>query len=90
MVVPYSFLGKPHKYFVDFMIIMEDGRRFAVEIKPSRETRPPKKSKNKSKKTMLYEQLTYAKNSAKWEAAKEFCSKRNIEFKIITEKDPII
>jgi hypothetical protein len=90
MVVPYMFGGKTHNYFVDFMVIYKDGKKMAVEIKPSRETRQPRKTKAKSRKTMIYEQLTYLKNTAKWTAAKDFCSKRNIEFRIITEKDSLI
>jgi len=30
---------------------------------------------------------TYGINSAKWEAAKEFCADRNWEFVVLTEKD---
>ena len=35
----------------------------------------------------MYEQLTYVKNQAKWEAATKFCNKKGWEFKILTEKD---
>jgi hypothetical protein len=29
----------------------------------------------------------FAVNTAKWEAAKRFCEKHNIEFKILTEEE---
>jgi hypothetical protein len=85
-VVPYSFNGKVHKYFTDFMVIYEDDTKELIEIKPHRETQKPRKTKTKSQKTMIYEHYTYLKNQAKWEAATEFCKKRNMVFKIITEK----
>ena len=31
--------------------------------------------------------MEYAKNQAKWKAAREFCEDRRYEFKIITEKE---
>ena len=36
---------------------------------------------------MLYEQKTYVKNKAKWEAAEKWAKKKGIEFKILTEKE---
>ena len=41
----------------------------------------------KSNKTLIYETLTYVKNQAKWQAAKEFCSDNLFEFRIMTEKE---
>jgi hypothetical protein len=90
LTIPYIFNNSEHNYFVDFLVVYQNGRTVAIEIKPSRETKVPKKSKNKSSKTLLYEQLTYLKNMAKWKAAYQFCSKRNIEFKIITEKSNVL
>ena len=87
VIVPYTFNGKVRKYFTDFLIDWEDGRKQLIEVKPFRETKPPRSSKKKSRKTMLYEQLTYAKNQAKWEAATGYCLSKGWEFKIITEKD---
>ncbi|MDD5034106.1 MAG: TnsA endonuclease N-terminal domain-containing protein, partial [Methylococcaceae bacterium] len=34
--IPYQFQGETHAYIVDFVILMTDGRKFAVEIKPHR------------------------------------------------------
>ena len=89
VIIPYSFNGKDHKYYPDFLIVTETGKTI-VEIKPYKETLPPKKSKKKSSNTTLYESLTYAKNQAKWNFARIFCEKRSWVFKIITEKDIII
>ncbi len=55
-----------------------------IEVKPYLQTIEPKPKKNK--KTMLFETTTWITNNAKWSAAREWCSKNNIEFKILTEK----
>jgi hypothetical protein len=34
----------------------------------------------------MRESYEYIKNTAKWSAAKEYCSDNNMEFKLITEK----
>jgi len=86
VMIPYYFNGKPHRYYPDFLVMDNEGNTKLIEVKPHRQTIPPRKSKKKSKKTNLYEQVTYHKNLAKWEAAKKFCKKRGWEFKIVTEK----
>jgi len=60
-----------------------------VEIKPYRQTIDPKTvdQGKKRKKTILYENLNYIKNQAKWEAAKKFSEKHGYEFTILTEKE---
>ena len=57
-----------------------------IEVKPKKQTRPPKTPKRQTK-SYIYETTEYAKNMAKWKAAKEFCDDRRIEFKIITEDE---
>ena len=57
-----------------------------VEVKPKKQTAPPKKPKRQTK-SYIYECTTFAVNQAKWKAAKEFCDDRRIEFKIITEEE---
>ena len=57
-----------------------------IEIKPEKQTMPPKKGKKKNR-TILSEAITYEVNLKKWESASEFCKKHNIKFKLITEKD---
>ena len=46
----------------------------------------PPAQKRKTKKYM-YEALEYAKNQAKWKAAKDFCADRKWEFQVMTEKE---
>lgn len=80
-----------HLYFPDFIIRVKKSetltRTQIIEIKPFRETKPPKVTKNKKTKTLIYESKAYAKNQAKWAAAKEYCRVRNWDFVVITEKD---
>jgi hypothetical protein len=85
--IPYYFNGKQRRYYPDFLIEDLDGREVLIEVKPFRQTIPPRNSKNKSKKTMIYEQYTYEKNQAKWEAAEKYCTKKGWVFKKFTEKD---
>jgi hypothetical protein len=82
--------GKIHRYFPDFYIkVQEDSnqiKRYLIEIKPKKQTIPPSKPTRQTKR-YLYEAYEYAKNQAKWEAAKEFCKDRQWQFKVITEND---
>lgn len=82
--------GRVHHYFPDYYIeyINKDGEvvHEMVEVKPLAQTTAPKKSRGKSNKTALYEQQTYAVNMAKWKYAMEWCKKRDIRFRVLTEK----
>ena len=84
---------KRRNYFPDFLCRIQDksGKiiTWLVEIKPFRETHPPIKKGRKSRKTMLYEQKTWAVNSAKWRSAEAYCRKKGWVFKILTEKQLI-
>ena len=79
-----------HRYFPDFIVKVKESsgriKTLIVEVKPKKQTIPPKTPKRKTK-SYLYECKTYAVNQAKWRAAKEFCDDRRIEFKIITENE---
>ena len=85
--VPYksSVDKKLHRYFVDLLIQMEDKSTYLVEIKPKKETKPPKKPKRKSKR-YINEQLTFIKNQDKWEAASEFADYKGWKFQVWTEE----
>ena len=61
-------------------------KTYLIEVKPDKQTRPPKKGKRVTK-SFIYESKTWAVNQAKWEAAVEFCKDHRINFKIITEKE---
>ena len=91
MIVPYKspLDGKIHRYFPDFYIKYKDKegklRKLIVEVKPKKYTVSP--VKNPKRKTMKWqnEVREYLKNTAKWEAAKEWSGKRGMEFTILTE-----
>jgi len=82
--------NRVHKYFPDFIIKLKENtgriKTYVIEVKPKRQTRPPKPGKRQTK-SFIYEAQTYAVNQAKWKAAQEFCADRRIEFKIITEDE---
>ena len=79
-----------HRYFPDFYIKVKEStgqiKKYLVEVKPKRQTVEPTVQKRKTKQ-YIYEVVEYAKNQAKWQAAREFCKDRLWEFKIITEDD---
>ena len=82
--------GKVRRYFPDFIMKVKETngevKTYVIEVKPLRQTRPPKKRKRVTK-SYIYECTTYAVNQAKWKAADEWCKDHKIEFKIITEKE---
>ena len=76
---------KMHKYYPDFII--KSGNDISIlEVKPKKQTIPPKKPK-KSKKSYINECIRYTINQEKWESAKDFCKRRNWKFIILTEDD---
>ena len=79
-----------HRYYPDFLIKVKEStgqvKTYVIEVKPKKQTRPPKPRKNVTK-SYIYECKTYAVNQAKWEAANEWCKDRKIEFKIVTEQE---
>ena len=90
-IVPYydPVTRKYCRYFPDFVVTTKAGTHM-VEVKPYKETSPPTGTMHqdgRKNRRLLKEQLTYATNQAKWEAAKEYCADRNWKFQIITEKD---
>jgi len=82
---------KQCRYYPDFLIKVKDKydreKTYLVEIKPYKEIKPPIDSKNKAVATKLYESATYMVNINKWKAAEDFCRKKNMTFRIITEKE---
>ena len=87
VVVPYKSTvdKKLHRYFVDLLIQMNDKSTYLVEIKPKKETSPPKKPKRQTKR-YINEQLTFIKNQDKWEAAAEFAEHKGWKFQVWTEE----
>lgn len=92
VVIPYisPVDNRIHRYFPDFYVRARTrtGRtqRFIIEVKPSKQTIPPKKQKRVTKR-FLNEVKTYAVNDAKWKAAREYCADRKMEFMILTEHE---
>lgn len=91
VIVPYvsPLDGKVHRYFVDNYVVIKEGdivKRYLIEIKPYKQTKIPN-TKYRKKSHLIYEQKAYVINTAKWEAARQFCHKRGYEFLILTEKD---
>lgn len=82
--------NRVHRYFPDFYIKVREQngqiKKYIIEIKPAKQTKEREKKK-KITKGYVYEVVEYAKNQAKWQAAKEFCDDRQWEFKILTENE---
>ena len=74
------------RYFPDFVVRLQSGKTYVVEIKPFKETMPPKMAGRKKKSTYIKENATYHSNQAKWRAAENYCQRHGYEFKVITEK----
>ena len=91
IVVPYRspLDGRVHRYFPDFYIKVKNKngilKKYIIEIKPKKQTLEPKKPKRKTK-NYISEVTTYVTNQAKWEAAREWCLDRGLEFLILTEE----
>lgn len=92
IVVPYKspIDNRMHRYFVDFIVtvINKEGVKetLLIEVKPKKQTEPPKVQKKITKK-YINEVKTWGVNEAKWKAAHEFCKDRKWTFKILTEKE---
>jgi hypothetical protein len=90
IIVPYRspLDGRYHRYFVDFYIKVKTKtntvKKYLIEIKPKKQTMEPTVQKRKTQR-YINEVKTYVVNQAKWEAAKEWCADRQLEFIILTE-----
>ena len=92
IIIPYisPWDGKVHRYFPDFYIKVKqssgDLKKFIIEVKPKKQTRPPKPVVRKTKR-WINEVRTFGINEAKWKHAKEWCKDNDMEFKILTEEE---
>ena len=92
VVIPYydTATKKVRRYFPDFLIKVRDKngqeKTHLIEVKPSKDMRPPVGGKGKKKSTVLYEMKTYQMNRDKFASARKWCDDRNIIFDIWTEK----
>ena len=82
--------NRVHRYFPDFYVkVKESSGKIVhklIEVKPSKQTTPPKKPKRQTK-GYIYEVREYAKNMAKWKAGDEFCKDRLWKFQVLTEHE---
>ena len=89
-VIPYfsNADGKRRRYFIDFWVKYDTGQEFLIEVKPKKETQPPKKPAQLTagaKSRFMNEIYVYQVNQDKWKAAKAIADKNNIGFRILTE-----
>jgi hypothetical protein len=94
VVVPYisPVDGRKHRYFVDFWMCLKkpDGgiEECLIEVKPKKQTIKPDQPKSKRiSKSKLFEIRNWLINSAKWEAATDYCTDRGWKFRILTEEN---
>ena len=79
--------NRVHQYIPDYYVkyrnkhgeILEE----VIECKPQSQTR---QTRSRNPKYRLVEQVTYAINIAKWRACEAYCKKRNMKFRIVTER----
>jgi hypothetical protein len=85
VIIPYLYEvdKKYHRYYMDFKITYKGGNVVLVEIKPEKDTQPPKQ-KRKTKR-YFEEAVVFVKNQNKWKAAEEYAKDRGWEFQIWTE-----
>lgn len=86
IVIPYfdKGNGRRRRYFTDFYFEFSDGTKMIIEVKPEKETKPPRKPKRKTRR-YLEEVKKYATNTSKWQAAEDWCADRGIQFHKWTE-----
>jgi hypothetical protein len=87
VIVPYrsAIDRKNHRYFVDLLVTYNTGETVLVEIKPKKQTNPPKKPKNQTRR-YITEMKTYSTNLSKWQAATNYAADRGWVFQIWTEE----
>jgi hypothetical protein len=85
IIIPYLYEAdkRYHRYFPDFVVIWKSGQTSLIEVKPQKETLPPKGPARTKK--YITEGFTYVKNQNKWEAAELYCKDRKWRFEIWTE-----
>lgn len=85
IAIPYTHPldSKIHNYYPDFMVQFKNNeglQTWIIEIKPKKQTLL---RENATKN----EKIIWSVNTAKWTAAKKYCEKNNITFKILTEQE---
>lgn len=91
VIVPYRCPtdGRAHRYYPDFYIKVKNRsnciQKYIIEIKPKKQVAGPNKKPKRKTAAWKREVLTFMKNMAKWDAAKEYCEDRQMKFLILTE-----
>ncbi len=97
IIIPYRYSvdKRMHRYYPDAWIKVVDKkgdiREYLVEIKPYKQTFPPKPQKRQTK-AYIQRCRTYIKNRNKWDAAEEYCRRmrakgEDLTFKLVTERE---
>ena len=92
IAIPYydTMAKRVRRYFPDFLIKVKDKngkvKTHLIEVKPTKDLRPPVGGKGKKRSTVLWEAKTYQMNRDKFASARKWCDDRNITFDIWTEK----
>jgi hypothetical protein len=86
IVVPYKCQidNRIHRYYVDLLVQLDTKEIILVEIKPKKQTQPPKQPKRKTKR-YVNEVMTYIKNNDKWNAAQKYADHKGWKFQVWTE-----
>ena len=87
VVIPYYSNAdcKNRRYFMDFVVHYIDGSKFLYEVKPEKETKPPRKVGRKKESVYLAECYTFSVNKDKWIHAIQYAKSNGYIFKILTE-----
>lgn len=92
IIIPYTSPvdNRGHRYFVDLWIRVRQPNgqelEYLVEIKPKDQVNEPKKGRGpKAEKRYQEAVVEYLTNTAKWQAARQWCAKNNMKFLIWTE-----
>jgi len=95
IIIPYKspIDNQIHRYYIDLHFTVKNKKgeikKYLIEIKPKKQTKPPKEPKRKTQKALeryKKEQLEYIKNKAKWEAAEKWAKHKGYIFQIWTEE----
>lgn len=87
IAIPYRnpLTGKPSQYIPDFFVLYQDKR--GKQIAEVVEIKPKKQSLIESKTASAKDRAIVAVNHAKWAAAKAYCQRLGVTFRVITEDD---
>jgi hypothetical protein len=61
-------------------------KKYLVEVKPKKQVEGPTRNPKRKTATWKREVMTFMKNQAKWDAAKDYCEDRQMKFVILTEE----